>query len=195
MEVNRVKLAISAVRPDQYPRKGYPEIAFVGRSNVGKSALTNVLMNRRNYAHTSETPGKTQTLNFYNVEDRLYLVDIPGYGYAKVSKAQREDWANMIDTYLMGRPQLDGVIVLVDGRRPPSSLDVQMRIWLNYYGIPTLVVATKMDKVKHSKWNRETSAVEKKMRIGPDSLALFSAKSKYGRDRIWTWIEAHTREK
>ena len=194
MEVNHVQLEISAVKPTQYPRKGYPEIALVGRSNVGKSALTNVLMNRHNYAHMSNRPGKTQTLNFYNVEDRLYLVDIPGYGYARVSKAERETWANMIDTYLTGRDQLTGVIVLVDGRRAPSPLDIQMKIWLNYYGIRTLVVATKMDKVKRGKWNREVKAVEKSMKIDRGSLVLFSAKTKHGRDQVWRWIETGTQQ-
>ncbi|QBP17934.1 ribosome biogenesis GTP-binding protein YihA/YsxC [Acetilactobacillus jinshanensis] len=187
-DVKSVNLEISAVEPKQYPRKRYPEIAFVGRSNVGKSSLTDVLMNRKNYAHTSKQPGKTQTLNFYNVNDQLYLVDIPGYGYAKVPKEQRETWANMIDTYLTKRHELSGVILLVDGRRWPSKLDTQMKTWLNYYQIPTLVVATKMDKVKHSQWNREAKFVKNAMAINDSSLALFSASKKIGQHRIWQWI-------
>ncbi|XIF19676.1 MAG: YihA family ribosome biogenesis GTP-binding protein [Acetilactobacillus jinshanensis] len=187
-DVKKVNLEISAVAPKQYPRKRFPEIAFVGRSNVGKSSLTDVLMNRRNYAHTSKQPGKTQTLNFYNVNDQFYLVDIPGYGYAKVSKSERESWANMIDTYLTRRKALDGVVLLVDGRRWPSKLDTQMKTWLNYYRIPTLVVATKMDKVKRSQWNREAKFVKEAMAIDNNSLALFSASKKIGQHRIWHWI-------
>ena len=186
--VKNVKLTISAVKPSQYPRKRYPEVAIVGRSNVGKSTLTDALMNRKNYAHTSKQPGKTQTLNFYNVNDRIYLVDIPGYGYAKVSKAERERWADMIDMYLTRRRELAGVVLLVDGRRWPSRLDTQMKTWLNYYRIPTLVVATKMDKVKRSQQDREVKSVKEAMGIDDRSLALFSAKNKIGQDRIWQWI-------
>lgn len=187
-DVKKVNLEISAVDPKQYPRKRFPEIAFVGRSNVGKSSLTDVLMHRRNYAHTSKQPGKTQTLNFYNVNDQIYLVDIPGYGYAKVSKSEREQWADMIDTYLTQRKTLSGVILLVDGRRWPSKLDTQMKTWLNYYRIPTLVVATKMDKVKHSQWNREAKFVKDAMAIDDQDLTLFSASQKVGQHRIWRWI-------
>ncbi|MGM9891767.1 ribosome biogenesis GTP-binding protein YihA/YsxC [Limosilactobacillus sp.] len=190
MEVHNVDLTISAVRPDQYPRTNYPEVALVGRSNVGKSSLTNVLINRRNFAHTSSQPGKTQTLNFYNVEDQLYFVDVPGYGYAKVSKKERERFGQMIEQYLTERNQLCGTILLVDGRHAPTDDDISMYQWLAYYRIPTLVVATKMDKVKGNAWNRQESLVKKTLGMDRETpLVLFSAVNKKGQEAVWQWIE------
>ena len=124
MEVHNVELQISAVKPEQYPEQGYPEIALVGRSNVGKSSLTNTLINRKSYARTSSQPGKTQTLNFYRVEDQLFFVDVPGYGYAKVSQKEREKWGRMIEKYLTSRKELKGVISLVDARHDPTDDDI-----------------------------------------------------------------------
>lgn len=190
MEVHNVDLTISAVRPDQYPKTDYPEVALVGRSNVGKSSLTNTLINRRNFAHTSSQPGKTQTLNFYNVEDQLYFVDVPGYGYAKVSKKERERFGQMIEQYLTKRDQLCGTILLVDGRHAPTYDDVSMCQWLTYYQIPTLVVATKMDKVKGNTWNRQESLIKKTLGLSTQTpLVLFSAVSKKGKETVWQWIE------
>lgn len=190
MDVHNVELVISAVAPEQYPATNYPEIALVGRSNVGKSSLTNVLINRRNYAHTSSQPGKTQTLNFYEVEQQIYFVDVPGYGYAKVSKKERERFGQMIEEYLTTRKQLRGVIELVDGRHKPSSDDVSMYQWLQYYHIPTLVVATKIDKVKPNARNRAIKDVKNVLELSsPAELQLFSAVSKQGKDEIWQWIE------
>ncbi|HIW72321.1 MAG TPA: ribosome biogenesis GTP-binding protein YihA/YsxC [Candidatus Levilactobacillus faecigallinarum] len=190
MEVNNVELVMSAVQPSQYPTTGYPEIALVGRSNVGKSSLTNVLINRRSYARTSSQPGKTQTLNFYNVEDQLYFVDVPGYGYAKVSKADREKWGQMIETYLTQREQLKGVVSLVDARHEPTALDVQMYQWLAYYDLPILIVATKSDKVARGKWNQTVSQIKKTLGLpNADNIVLFSAPQKSGKDDIWQWIE------
>ncbi|MGO3316991.1 MAG: ribosome biogenesis GTP-binding protein YihA/YsxC, partial [Leuconostoc mesenteroides] len=143
MDVHNVEMVMSAVSATQYPTDGKPEIALVGRSNVGKSSLTNTLINRKNFARTSSQPGKTQTLNFYNVEDQLYFVDVPGYGYAKVSKKQREAFGHMIEEYITSRKQLRGVISLVDARHDPSDDDISMYEWLHYYNIPILVVATK----------------------------------------------------
>lgn len=195
MEVHNVELVMSAVAPEQYPTTGQPEIAFVGRSNVGKSSLTNVLINRKSYARTSSQPGKTQTLNFYHVEDQMYFVDVPGYGYAKVSKKEREKWGQMIETYLTQRETLRGVISLVDGRHEPTADDQQMYTWLSYYNIPVLVVATKMDKVAKSKWNKQLSVVKKTLEILPqDDLVAFSAETKMGKDDVWDWIEARTAE-
>lgn len=193
MDVNHVDLTISAVRQDQYPRTEYPEIALVGRSNVGKSSLTNALINRKNFAHTSSQPGKTQTLNFYDVEDRLYFVDVPGYGYAKVSKKQREDFGQMIESYLTEREQLCGVVMLVDGRHAPTADDVQMFQWLSYYQLPILVVATKIDKVKPSQYTRVVKEVKNKLGFtNQQPLVLFSATTKRGKDEIWRWIEQQT---
>lgn len=193
MEVHNVDLTISAVRPNQYPQTNYPEIALVGRSNVGKSSLTNVLINRRNFAHTSSQPGKTQTLNFYNVEDQLYFVDVPGYGYAKVSKKERERFGQMIEEYLTQREQLRGTILLVDGRHAPTNDDVSMYQWLQYYNIPALVVATKIDKVKGNAWNRQESLVNKTLGLDKQTpLILFSAVKKHGQAAVWEWIEKQT---
>lgn len=190
MEVHNVDLTISAVEAKQYPKTGYPEIALVGRSNVGKSSLTNVLINRRNFAHTSSQPGKTQTLNFYNVEDQLFFVDVPGYGYAKVSRKERERFGQMIEQYLTQREQLKGVILLVDGRHAPTADDVSMYNWLSYYQLPTLVVATKIDKVKPNTWNRQESQVRKTLGLDQQTpLVLFSAVKKVGQDKVWQWIE------
>ena len=193
MEVHNVDLTISAVRPDQYPKTNYPEVALVGRSNVGKSSLTNVLINRRNFAHTSSQPGKTQTLNFYAVEDQLYFVDVPGYGYAKVSKKERERFGQMIEQYLTQRDQLRGAILLVEGRHAPTADDVSMYQWLQYYHIPTLVVATKIDKVKGNTWNRQESLIKKTLGLAAgDQLVLFSAVNKTGKDAVWQWIDERT---
>lgn len=193
MEVHNVDLTISAVRADQYPKTDYPEIALVGRSNVGKSSLTNTLINRQNFAHTSSQPGKTQTLNFYNVEDQLYFVDVPGYGYAKVSKKERERFGQMIEQYLTQREQLRGVIMLVDARHEPTADDVSMYQWLDYYNLPTLVVGTKSDKVKSNVWNRQESQIRKRLTMKNDTpLVLFSAVTKRGKDQVWQWIEQQT---
>lgn len=190
MEVHNVDLTISAVSAEQYPQTNIPEIALVGRSNVGKSSLTNVLINRRNYAHTSSQPGKTQTLNFYNVENQLYFVDVPGYGYAKVSKKERERFGQMIEQYLTQRDQLCGVVELVDARHAPTADDVDMYKWLRYYDLPTLIVGTKIDKVKGNVWNRQLSLIKKT--LGTDDqtpVILFSAATKKGKDDVWQWIE------
>ncbi|MFT8668246.1 MAG: ribosome biogenesis GTP-binding protein YihA/YsxC [Liquorilactobacillus hordei] len=190
MKVHNVNLKISAVRPEQYPEEGYPEVALVGRSNVGKSSLINRLINRKSYARTSSQPGKTQTLNFYDVESLLYLVDVPGYGYAKVSKAEREKWGRMIETYLVQREPLRGVVSLIDGRHEPTELDVQMVEFLQYYNLPVLLVATKIDKMSRGKWNKVEKDIRKKIKLNDkDRLVLFSATEKIGEDAVWNWIE------
>lgn len=192
MQVNNVSMNLSAVSSKQYPGEGFPEIALLGRSNVGKSSLINTLINRKSFARTSSTPGKTQTLNFYNIEDQLYLVDVPGYGFAKVSKKQREEFGTMIEEYLTTRDVLRGVVILVDGRHAPSEDDISMYQFVSYYNIPTLVVATKMDKVKGNQWNKTISQVKKTIGLNQtDSLQLFSSETKYGKDEVWEWIENH----
>ncbi|ETA74183.1 ribosome biogenesis GTP-binding protein YihA/YsxC [Ligilactobacillus equi] len=190
MKVNNVDLTISAVRPEQYPEQGYPEIALSGRSNVGKSSLINTLINRRNYARTSSQPGKTQTLNFYNLEDELYFVDVPGYGYAKVSQKEREKWARMLETYFEQRTALRGVVSLVDARHEPTVLDQQMIEFLHYYNLPILVVGTKVDKIAKNKRNRAESIIRKTLNLNKeDKVILFSAVDKTGREEIWNWID------
>ncbi|MCI1287433.1 MAG: ribosome biogenesis GTP-binding protein YihA/YsxC [[Lactobacillus] timonensis] len=193
MQVNHVELTISAVEAAQYPQGNDPEIALVGRSNVGKSSLTNVLINRRNFAHTSSQPGKTQTLNFYHVNNRLFFVDVPGYGFAKVSKKERERFGQMIEQYLTSREQLRGVIMLVDARQQPTEDDVMMYQYLHYYQLPTLVVATKIDKVKASQRTKMKRAIIKKLQLQDgDSLLTFSAVKQQGSEQVWQWISKQT---
>ena len=191
MQVHNVELTISAVKPEQYPTEGYPEIALAGRSNVGKSSLINSLINRKNYARTSSQPGKTQTLNFYKIEDELYFVDVPGYGYAKVSQKEREKWGRMLETYFEQRKELRGVISLVDARHEPTKLDQQMVDFLHYYDLPVLVVGTKLDKIPKCKWNKAESTIKKSLKLtSKDRLILFSAVTKQGKEEIWEWIES-----
>lgn len=193
MEVHNVDLTISAVRPAQYPQNGLPEIALVGRSNVGKSSLTNTLINRKAFARTSSQPGKTQTLNFYRVEDQVYFVDVPGYGYAKVSRTEREKWGEMIETYLSQRDALKGVIALVDARHAPSEDDINMYNWLLYFEIPVLVVATKADKIARGKWNKAEAVIKRELDFDPtlSDFQMFSSETKAGKDEVWSWIENH----
>ena len=190
MQVHNVELTISAVKPEQYPTEGYPEIALAGRSNVGKSSLINTLINRKNLARTSSQPGKTQTLNFYNIESTLYFVDVPGYGYAKVSQKEREKWGQMLETYFANRQQLRGVISLVDARHEPTKLDQQMIEFLHYYNLPILVVATKVDKIPKNKRNKSESVIRKTLKLTPnDRLILFSSVDKTGKQEVWDWID------
>jgi GTP-binding protein len=193
MDVRNVEMVMSAVSASQYPTDGKPEIALVGRSNVGKSSLTNTLIQRKNFARTSSQPGKTQTLNFYDVEDKLYFVDVPGYGYAKVSKAQREAFGVMIEEYITSRKQLRGVISLVDARHEPSEDDISMYEWLHYYNIPILVVATKSDKISRGKFNKAESVIKKALGFDNEDsdFQFFSSETKYGKDEVWHWIEKH----
>ncbi|WP_220740203.1 ribosome biogenesis GTP-binding protein YihA/YsxC [Leuconostoc miyukkimchii] len=193
MDVHNVDMVMSAVSAAQYPTDGKPEIALVGRSNVGKSSLTNTLIQRKNFARTSSQPGKTQTLNFYNVEDKLYFVDVPGYGYAKVSKKQREAFGYMIEEYITSRKQLRGVVSLVDARHEPSEDDISMYEWLHYYNIPILVVATKSDKISKGKFNKFEANIKRTLGFDEEGsdFQFFSSETKYGKDQVWEWIESH----
>lgn len=190
MEVHNVELTISAVRPEQYPQGNLLEIALAGRSNVGKSSLINTLINRKKLARTSSQPGKTQTLNFYNVEHQLNFVDVPGYGYARASKQDREKWGAMIEEYFAQRQQLAGVISLVDSRHAPTQLDQQMIEFIHYYQFPLLVVGTKIDKIPRSRRNQSESVIRKTLQLtADDQLVLFSAVDRTGKDDVWRWIE------
>lgn len=190
MDVHSAEIIISAVSPAQYPDTQIPEIALAGRSNVGKSSFINTLINRKNLARTSSKPGKTQTLNFYLIEETLHFVDVPGYGYAKVSKTEREKWGTMIETYLTQRQQLRAVISLVDLRHKPTDEDIQMYQFLKYYDIPAIVVATKADKIPRGKWNKHESVVKKALDFDPnDDFILFSSETKMGKDAAWAAIE------
>ena len=173
------------------PANDKPEIAFAGKSNVGKSSLINALMNRRSYARTSSQPGKTQTINFYNINDLLYFVDLPGYGYAKVSVSVKEKWGRMIERYLKKSKQLKIIFLLIDIRHEPSANDKDMYEWIVYQGYNPVIIATKYDKIsrgqkdKHIKMIRNGLGAENETRIIP-----FSAVSKEGRDEIWELIDS-----
>ncbi|MCD2255247.1 YihA family ribosome biogenesis GTP-binding protein [Lactobacillus sp. CC-MHH1034] len=193
MQFNDITLLISAVDPKQYPQDGLSEIVLSGRSNVGKSSLINTLLSRKALARTSSKPGKTQTLNFYQIEKQLIFVDVPGYGYAKVSKQQRERFGQIIETYLQTREVLQGAVLLVDARHEPTEDDFNMYNYLKYYDLPVLVVATKVDKIKRSQHNKQTKIIKQKLQFDPsDQFVFFSAETKVGHDEIWQWIKAHT---
>jgi GTP-binding protein len=180
----------SAVKPDQYPRSALPEIALAGRSNVGKSSLINRLVNRRKLAHTSGKPGKTQTINFYRVDDRFYLADMPGYGFARVSKAVKAAWGRMIEYYLTNRKALIGVIHIIDLRHPPTADDRQMYDWLKHYGLPAIVVATKADKISRGRWQKHSKQVREGLSLRSDEpLILFSAQTGQGKEELWNAIQ------
>lgn len=184
--------ALSAVKDSQYPKDDYPEVALAGRSNVGKSSLINAFLKRKNLARTSGQPGKTQTLNFYMVNKSFYLVDVPGYGYAKVSQRQREQFGQMIQDYLETRANLTGLIILVDARHDPSKDDVAMCDYAQYLDLPILVVCTKMDKLKKSQASQVAQRVHNALHIRNDNVTLmtFSAVSKLHLTDLENWIEA-----
>ncbi|MGO2722228.1 MAG: ribosome biogenesis GTP-binding protein YihA/YsxC [Lactobacillus sp.] len=184
--------ALSAVKDSQYPKDDYPEVALAGRSNVGKSSLINAFLKRKNLARTSGQPGKTQTLNFYLVNKSFYLVDVPGYGYAKVSQRQREQFGQMIQDYLETRANLTGLIILVDARHDPSKDDVAMCDYAQYLDLPILVVCTKMDKLKKSQASQVAQRVHNALHIRNDNVTLmtFSAVSKLHLTDLENWIEA-----
>ncbi|HDM9002223.1 TPA: YihA family ribosome biogenesis GTP-binding protein [Listeria monocytogenes] len=190
MDVNNVELIISAVRPEQYPETDLPEYALAGRSNVGKSSFINTMIRRKSMARISQKPGKTQTLNFYKIEEALFFVDVPGYGFAKVSKTEREKWVVMIETYITSREQLRGVIQIVDLRHKPTEDDRMMYEFLKYYDIPVIVVATKADKIPRSKWQKNAKIVRETLDFDPDDkFVLFSSETKMGKDEAWQFIK------
>ncbi|KGG54306.1 ribosome biogenesis GTP-binding protein YihA/YsxC [Lactobacillus sp. wkB10] len=191
MIINDSSYAISAVREDQYPTDNLPEVALSGRSNVGKSSLINTLLNRKNLARTSAQPGKTQTLNFYLVNHAFYLVDVPGYGYAKVSQKKREQFGTMIQDYLETRANLQGLIILVDGRHEPTKNDIAMYNYALYLNIPILVVCTKIDKVKKSQQNQVLAILKRKLDLNHDNVDVltFSSVQKLHVQEVWQWIE------
>ncbi|MDQ6418648.1 ribosome biogenesis GTP-binding protein YihA/YsxC [Paenibacillus sp. LHD-117] len=189
MKILDVQFVISAVKPHQYPEDALPEIALAGRSNVGKSSLINKMIMRKNLARTSSQPGKTQQLNYYRVNDSVYFVDFPGYGYAKVSKTQREQFGEMIETYLREREPLKLQLLIIDIRHEPSKDDVLMYQWLKHYEIPTCIVATKADKIPRSKWDKHIKMIKTTLEADPrDSVVLFSSETGLGREQLWDVI-------
>ncbi len=184
---------MTAVRPDQYPGSSIPEVAFAGRSNVGKSSIINALLNRRGLARVAATPGKTREINFYNIDGCMYLVDLPGYGYASVSKEKRSSWGQIIETYLNMRLQLKLLILLVDIRHKPSDDDRIMYDWICSRNVPHLVVATKLDKITRSQVKARLQEIKTTLGVDDDGEILpFSSETKQGRDELWGRVKAMT---
>ena len=172
------------------PVNDKPEVAFAGKSNVGKSSLINALMNRKSYARISATPGKTQTINFYNINDELYLVDLPGYGYARVSEKEKEPWGKMIERYLHSSAQLKAVFLLIDIRHAPSANDKMMYQWVIEQGYQPVIIATKLDKIKRSQVQKHVKMLKEGLSLVPGTKVIpFSSTTKQGRDEIWELIE------
>lgn len=172
------------------PKNQVPEIAFAGKSNVGKSSLINAFMNRKALARTSSSPGKTQTINFYNVNHAMYLVDLPGYGYAKVAQSVKEQWGKLIERYLHESKQLKAVFLLVDIRHDPSENDKTMYNWILHNGYQPIIIATKADKLKRSQIQKHVKAIKEGLQLRPGSIVIpFSAQSKQGREEIWNLVE------
>ncbi|QHS22927.1 YihA family ribosome biogenesis GTP-binding protein [Virgibacillus sp. MSP4-1] len=192
MKVNSVELVISAVKEQQYPNDPFPEIALAGRSNVGKSSFINRMIQRKSMARTSAKPGKTQTLNFYIINENFYFVDVPGYGYAKVSKKEREKWGTMMETYFSSREELKLTVLIVDLRHKPTEDDFLMYDFLKYYDIPVLIIATKMDKVPKSKRQKQLKLISETLDIEPeDRIVPFSAESGEGKEEAWKAIRSY----
>ncbi|CAA7599451.1 GTP-binding protein, ribosome biogenesis, YsxC [Acididesulfobacillus acetoxydans] len=189
MIIRKAEYVASAVKADQYPRDGLPEIALAGRSNVGKSSLINRFLGRRNLARTGNTPGKTQTLNFYRVNGAWYFVDLPGYGYAKVSQTVKAQWGGMTGNYFKKRENLRAVLQIVDIRREPSAEDLAMNAWLRGNGIPVLVVATKADKVARGQWPQHLKQISGSLAMEVWQIIPFSAASGFGADDLRAAVE------
>ena len=190
MKVNNVSLAAVGVKMSQYPDDGKLEIAFAGKSNVGKSTLINAMIGRKALARTSSQPGKTRTINFYNVEDILYFVDLPGYGYAKAPRTEIEKWGKMIEEYLNKRETLRGIVMLVDIRHEPGENDRLMYDWLKHYGYDIIIAATKKDKIKRSQIQKQLSLIKNTLKLAPeDRLIAFSGETKDGVEELWEELE------
>ncbi len=190
MKVNEVEFVISAVGPAQYPKDALPEIALAGRSNVGKSSLINSMINRKGLARTSSKPGKTQTLNYYRINQDVYFVDFPGYGFAKVAKSTKEKWGQMIESYLTDRKELLCVVQIVDMRHSPSNDDIAMYEWLQFFEVPTIVVATKADKIPKGKWQKHVKIIRDELKTTKETtIVMFSSETGQGKDDLWSEID------
>ncbi|MDF2790226.1 GTP-binding protein [Neobacillus niacini] len=192
MKVVSSDIVISAVRPEQYPETDLPEFALAGRSNVGKSSFINKMLNRKGLARISSKPGKTQTLNFYLINEILHFVDVPGYGYAKVSKSERAAWGRMIETYFTSREQLKAAVLIVDLRHPPTQDDVMMYDFLKHYGIPCVIIATKADKIPRGKWQKHLKVTKETLDLDEnDQIVLFSSETGEGKDKAWSILQSY----
>jgi GTP-binding protein len=188
MKILSAEFVTSATKPVQYPPVKYPEMAFAGRSNVGKSSLINTLVNRKRLVKTSSTPGRTQLINFFDINQKMTFVDLPGYGYAKVPAAVRKKWGPMIENYLSSRRALKGVVVIMDIRRIPRQEEHDLIDWLKYFSIDGILVLTKTDKLSKQKRLKQHIAIAEALTVDPTKLILFSAKSRQGRDAVWNAI-------
>lgn len=190
MVIKSINLETVCGITSKLPDNVLPEIAFAGKSNVGKSSLINALMNRKSYARISATPGKTQTINFYNINEEMYLVDLPGYGYAKVSENEKIEWGKLIERYLHGSAQLKAVFLLIDIRHEPSANDKMMYDWIVDQGFEPIIIATKLDKLKRSQVQKHVKMVKQGLNLIPGTRVIpFSSVSKQGRDEIWELVE------
>lgn len=195
MKVTSADIVISAVRKEQYPDVNIPEFALAGRSNVGKSSFINKMLNRKSLARTSSKPGKTQTLNFFIINDMFHFVDVPGYGFAKVSKSERAAWGKMIETYLTSREQLRAALLIVDLRHPPTKDDIMMYDFFKHYEIPCIVIATKADKIPKGKWQKHLKITKETLDLEQgDEIILFSSETGQGKDEAWNALQARMKE-
>jgi GTP-binding protein len=188
MIITSAEFVKSAVKPSHYPSTDLPEIAFTGRSNVGKSSLINSLVNRKHLVKTSSTPGRTQLINFFIINKTISFVDLPGFGYAKVPDSVRKSWGPMIETYLSTRDTLKGVVLIMDIRRIPGLQELNFIEWLHYYHIPSILILTKSDKLSKIKQKNQHLSIAKALSVYQEELILFSAKSRMGRDNVWDAI-------
>ncbi len=190
MVIRSVELETVAGVTSALPKNQLPEVAFAGRSNVGKSSLINALMNRKAYARTSSQPGKTQTINYYRINDQIYCVDLPGYGFARVSREEKEAWGKMIEKYLVTSEQLAAVFLLLDIRHRPNANDKQMFDWIQYMGYQAIVIATKADKIKRSQIPGQLRQMKEELKADEDTIIIpFSALTKQGREDIWDLMD------
>ncbi|MDD4237630.1 MAG: ribosome biogenesis GTP-binding protein YihA/YsxC [Desulfotomaculaceae bacterium] len=193
MKITSTEFVTSAVKPLNYPVGELPEVALAGRSNVGKSSLLNKLINRKRLARTSNTPGRTRLINFFLVNDSFHLVDLPGYGYARVPLGERDSWRKMVESYLLTRPNLKGVLLLVDSRHPPTEMDLQMYGWLKFRGLPAAVAATKADKLSRSRLLQSLKVIRSELQLSEgDVLIPFSAETGQGREALLEVIGSWT---
>ena len=191
MVIKNVSLETVCGITSKLPQNAHMEFAFAGKSNVGKSSLINGLMNRKSLARTSAQPGKTQTINFYNINDQMYFVDLPGYGYARVSEQEKAKWGKMIEDYLHQSKQLKAVFLLIDIRHDPSANDKMMYDWIIYNGYDPIIIATKLDKIKRSQLQKQVKAIKTGLNMKSDGIVIpFSAETKQGREEIWNLIDS-----